>query len=133
MKKAFALILTFLYLGIATGFSTYSHYCMDRYVETTFWQKDMGKCGICGMEKSNSKKKNCCKEEHKQVKLEKNHQAAEWAFQQFSPLATAILPTNYALHPSKALINLTVSHPVNNAPPYSGYPSLYVRHCTYLI
>ena len=133
MKKVIAFILTFLYLGIATGFSTYSHYCMDRYVETTFWQKDMGKCSICGMEQSKSAKKNCCKEEHKQVKLEKDHQAAEWNFQQTPLFATAILPTSYAIQPGLRLVNLAIHLPVNNAPPTDTYLPIYVRHCTYLI
>jgi len=106
---------------------------MDRYVETTFWQKDMGKCSICGMEQSKSAKKNCCKEEHKQVKLEKDHQAAEWNFQQTPLFATAILPTSYAIQPGPRLVNLAIHLPVNNAPPADTYPPIHVRYCTYLI
>ena|GEM_PF-284056 len=134
VKKLFAFILTFLYLGIATGFSTYSHYCMDRYVETTLWQKDRSKCGVCGMDKTkHADKKKCCKEEHKQVKLEKDHQAAEYAFKQLQLFSTIILPTAYAIQPSKAMVCLTEAYPINNAPPDRAYKPIYMLHCTYLI
>lgn len=134
MKKLFAFILIFLYLGIATGFSTYSHYCMDRYVGTTLWQKDMSKCGICGMSKTkHASKKNCCKEEQKQVKLEKSHHASEFAFKQLQEFSSIILPTSYARQSISAIINITAEFPNSNAPPSKEYNSIYILNCTYLI
>ncbi|MDM8174598.1 MULTISPECIES: HYC_CC_PP family protein [Olivibacter] len=134
MKKLFAFILTFVYLGIATGFSTYSHYCMDRYVETSLWKKDMSKCGVCGMNKSKqASEKNCCKEEHKQVKLEKKHQASQVVYKQFK-LFQAIVPAPaYDVSMHKPVINVITGHPVSHAPPNKAYTRLYRLNCTYLI
>ncbi|MEH6306732.1 hypothetical protein RYH73_13835 [Olivibacter sp. CPCC 100613] len=134
MKKLFALILTILYLGIATGFSTYSHYCMDRYVETSLWKTDRSNCGICGMDKSKeTSKKNCCKEEHKEVKLEKKHQASQYVYQQFQSFPAVVLNSAYVLPANNIWENITTAHPFSHAPPNKEYLSIYMLNCTYRI
>lgn len=129
----FTLILSIVYLGIATGFSTYSHYCMDKYVETTLWQQDMSHCGICGMSKNKSSQKKCCKEEHKQVKLEKDHKAAEQISKQFQTFATDTHFPAYAIQPTAALVNTTEKLPLSNAPPHQEHDAIYMLNCSYLI
>ena len=107
---------------------------MDRYVETTLWQKDMSKCGICGMSKTkHAAKKNCCKEEHKQVKLEKDHQAAEFVYKQLQELSSIILPTSYAEQIIPVVRNIAKEFPNSHAPPNKEYNSIYILNCTYLI
>ncbi|QNL49314.1 hypothetical protein H8S90_21675 [Olivibacter sp. SDN3] len=134
MKKLFAFILAFLYLGIATGFSTYTHYCMDRYVETTLWQIDMSKCGACGMSKDKSSaEKKCCKEEHKQLKLEKDHKAAtEISYKYLQELPAILLHTD-VLRPAKTLTNIAIDYPFSHAPPDKAYHTIYMLNCIYRI
>lgn len=133
VKKLFAFILAFLYLGIATGFSTYTHYCMDRYVETTLWQKHMNKCGACGMSKDKSSEKDCCKEEHKELKLEKDHKAATELSYKYLQELPAILLRVDVLHPIKTLTNIAIDYPFSHAPPSKAYDIIYMLNCIYRI
>ncbi len=134
VKRVFAFILTLLYLSIATGFNTYSHYCMDRYVGTSFWQKESTTCSVCGMDKSKtSTKKHCCKEEHKQIKLEKDHQASDYVMQSFQTPFVAVLPSLLTWEAPNIQQTVSQEYPVNHGPPGKEYHSLHILHCTYLI
>src|SRR5688572_30125687 len=84
MKKLVVTILAFLYLSASVGATVHLHYCMDKLVNVGLWHKEEKQCGKCGMEKSDENNKGCCKDEHKQVKLENDHkgtsayQLTEW-------------------------------------------------------
>lgn len=94
----------------------------------------MSNCGVCGMSKTkHASKKNCCKEEHKQVKLEKNHHPSAYAYKQFHELTAIILPTSYGDTAIPIVINITEELPNSNAPPNKEYSSIYILNCTYLI
>lgn len=94
----------------------------------------MNKCGVCGMSKSKSvEKKNCCKEEYKQVKLDKNHQAAEQFAKQFQTFAAVMPFSTPAGMPAPALINILEALPVSHAPPNKAYNSIYMLNCIYRI
>jgi len=137
MKKFLAIILSFFYLGIATGFTTYSHYCMDRYAGTSLWNKASNTCSLCGMalnaDASHQDGKGCCKSEQKQIKLDQVHQAGETAKQQLS-VFTAVVPTPaYTQQQGPALYQGATASPFSHAPPKAYLPPIYILHCVYLI
>ena len=76
MKRLLVTILAILYLGTSTGATIHMHYCMGKLVDMKLWHSGRDKCGNCGMKKSKACAKKCCKDEHKLVKLEKDHRKA---------------------------------------------------------
>jgi hypothetical protein len=83
MKKIAILILTFLYLLPAVGFSVNVHWCGNRAqtVELGFAQNKKCSCG-------EKMVKGCCKNTHTVIKLTANHHAA----------SSIISPTNIVYH-----------------------------------
>lgn len=74
MKKTLLSILAALYITASGGAVVHLHYCMDKLVGWALWHNDNGrdKCSKCGMDKG-AKSKGCCKDEHKLVKINKDH------------------------------------------------------------
>ena len=132
MRKLIASIIAILYLTASSGASVYAHYCMDKLVGVNLVQSTTTSCENCGMEKSVGKKSDCCKDQHKLIKLDNDQKANEAAFQLPVLLGQAITITyadNYIVHyPS----SVTEEHPNSNSPPLSGR-SITTRHCVFLI
>lgn len=106
------------------------HYCMGKYVGWNLWHKKDNQCGKCGM-KEDAKKKGCCKDEHKQVKLKAAHQKAA-TVQYFQLLdAPALVTPIVEFSFKEKLVSLTF--PVSNAPPKTPRERLYILHCVFLI
>jgi hypothetical protein len=72
MKKLLSAMLALLYLGTSVGATVELHYCMGRLVEWSLWHKDNSICSNCGMEKKHELTKGCCKDEYKQIKIDKD-------------------------------------------------------------
>ncbi|MFC6102258.1 HYC_CC_PP family protein [Olivibacter domesticus] len=133
MKKLLLIILTFFYLGVSTGFTMHLHYCMERFVETNLWHGKEEVCGKCGMKKEAGKKKDCCKDEHKQVKLDKLHKGSEIAFLEFQKISI-ILPTIlYPVLDYQVLSTITDESPLNNSPPHGDSNPLYLKNRVFRI
>jgi hypothetical protein len=73
MKKFLAATLAILYLSTLTGTTIYMHYCMGRLVEWGLRESNNSICSNCGMEKKPELSKGCCKDEYKQIKIDKDH------------------------------------------------------------
>lgn len=116
MKKAFVAILAILYLSSSTGATLHMHYCQGKLVESGLWHEKESKCDGCGMDKETAEKSGCCKDEHKQVKLEKDQKSAEKALQVIVQGAITI-PVQFFSLQDLSIDNITTSFPVSNAPP----------------
>ena len=139
MKKFTVAILAILYLGTSIGATVHLHYCMDKLVAWDLGDKEDNKaCPYCGMAKTStadehcgSDSKGCCKDEQKQVKIEKDQKATENNFDfskaSFQPITISPLDIN---------VNYTATclkYPVSNSPPRTSSILLFIRNCVFLI
>lgn len=131
MKKFVVFILAFVYLSLSVGATVHLHFCMDKLVSSGLWHDKDDKCGKCGMEKSQEKDNGCCKDEHKQVKLETEHKGA--VTYSLSELISFALPTPVFEVPVINLPTVTEQNPLSHAPPRSGDIAVYIRNCVFRI
>ena len=132
MKKLIVAILSILYIGTASGATVQFHYCMGKLVNWSIGHHDdSNTCDNCGMEKNGEGKNNCCKDEQKQIKLEKDQKIAE-SFQTMQLVATAI-PVSFISFTQKLPPSVTEENPCSNAPPLTDNTSLYIRNCVFRI
>lgn len=93
MKKIIIGIVALIYLSLSSGMTVTMHYCMGKFAGIGFWHKNAEKCTICGMNKMTTNANGCCKDEHKQIKIEKDQKEAESTFQ-ISPVYFATLSSD---------------------------------------
>jgi hypothetical protein len=134
MKKLIICILAILYMGSSTGATVHMHYCMGKLVDIGLWHgKKATACNKCGAkENSKSCKKNCCKDVHKLVKLDKDQKTAESAFQLVA-VTSFVTPDHYYDLPQIQIATLAQEYPVTNAPPRSSKVQPYIFLCTFRI
>lgn len=132
MKKLVVAILSFLYISTSTGATVQMHYCMGKLVDWSIGHGDeKNACNNCGMEKDGEGKNDCCKDEQKQLKIEKDQKVAE-SIQLSLSLAVA-LPISYLPITFNALSSLTEDYPLSNAPPRTADCPDYILNCTFRI
>ena len=107
------------------------HYCMGKMVEWNVMGDEKEKCPHCGMDKSKSDK-DCCKNEHKQLKITNHQSITETAFQGIQLLSSA-LPISYFEIPDIAFSSITEENPTSNAPPQNSGIAIYKRNCVFRI
>ena len=104
---------------------------MDKLVDAGLWHNDSNQCGQCGMEKSHENNNGCCKDEHKQVKLETDHKGVP-AYQLSEP-GPATLPVPLFEITDINLPTVTEQIPRSHAPPRRGDIAVYIRNCVFRI
>ncbi len=132
MKKFATLILTLLYMSSSTGATFHMHYCMGKLVAVNLWHKNGKKCDKCGAGENSTCRKNCCKDEHKTVKLEKDQKITENAVH-FPALAAVASPVPFIEVPQPHTVSLAEKFPISHAPPRSGKVTPQILYCTFLI
>ncbi len=132
MKKFLATILAILYLATTTGATVHLHYCMGKLVEQNLWHNQKEKCGKCGMDKSETNDNGCCKDEHKQLKLDVDHKIAVSTFDHLQLVAIAE-PVSFIEIPTIAFSSITEENPNSNAPPRSCGVAIYKRNGVFRI
>lgn len=133
MKKFLILILTFAYFASTSGATVHLHYCMGKLVEQNLWHNQKEECGKCGMDKSETNDDNgCCKDEHKQLKLDVAHKIAGSTFDHLQLLAIA-LPVSFVELPIISFSSIAEENPTSNAPPRSFGVAIYKRNCVFRI
>ncbi|MFB6456671.1 hypothetical protein ACE38W_15470 [Chitinophaga sp. Hz27] len=133
MKKVFALILALLYIGTSSGATLHMHYCMGKLINVNLWHKEkVNKCSKCNSNAHMKCEKPCCKDTHKTLQVNKDHQVVNTTID-IAQMAVIAVPT-YSLEQRPAhLISLVVAYPVGHAPPaYSKVP-VHILHCTYRV
>lgn len=131
MKKLIIAILSILYIGTASGATVQLHYCMGDLVKWSIGDNDSNACDNCGMEKNGKGDNDCCKDEQKQIKLEKDQKVAE-SFQVMQLIATAV-PLSSVVYTLPHVTSETEENPRSNAPPLTDAISHYIRNCTFRI
>ena len=130
MKKYLLLILTFSYFASTTGATVYLHYCMGKMVEWNIVGNEKDSCPGCGMDKSKKSSKDCCNDEHKQLKVVTDHSITETALKGLH-LTTLALPVSYIDITAIAFSSIAEENPTSNAPPESNGIALYKRNCVF--
>jgi len=131
MKKLFVAILAVLYLSTSIGMTIHMHYCMGRMVEWGLRKSNSSTCSRCGMTKKPETSKGCCKDEHKQVKIDKDQKLSPGFL--LSGVIAQTGPIIYSDYFISALPALSENFPKSHGPPLSyGYP-LYIVHCVFRI
>ncbi|HWJ27150.1 MAG TPA: hypothetical protein VNS32_11450 [Flavisolibacter sp.] len=131
MRKFVVTILAFVYLSSTSGAIVHLHYCMDKFVGWGLWHNDNQTCSKCGMDKRQTKDNGCCKDEHKQLKVEGDHNATG-GYQLTEFVGAAVPATQFEL-PGITLPTVTEQNPLSHAPPRSGSIPVYIRNCIFRI
>lgn len=128
MKKIVVILVLLVYSAATMGATVHLHYCMDKFAGWTLWhdEKD-NECGNCGMKE---KKGGCCKDEHKQIKIEADHQKSSVA-KYIQLIAAPALVTPFTTYIFK-VTSLHYFTPLSNAPPHIP-KRLHLLNCVFLI
>jgi hypothetical protein len=124
MKKLTILLLTFFYLGSATGATFHLHYCMEKLVDVNLWHEDDQICGNC-----NTCEKDCCKDLHKTVKLENDTKITEQPPLQLIAVTAPLIEYPYIERLPVTDKPIITNHQV----PRSSKVHTHILHCTFLI
>lgn len=133
MKRFLILILAFFYFTTANGGTVYLHYCMGELVKVDLWEQESKTCGSCGMDKTKSDAKHCCKDEQKQVKLDKTDAAAAQQVLQFKVFPAEVPVLQTLLSSDLTPKNHSEGHTFSQEPPRTPKNAVYIRNCTFLI
>jgi hypothetical protein len=132
MKKILLTILTIFYLGTSSGASVHFHYCMGKLVSWGLAKETAEICDFCGMQKSASKKKSCCKDIEQKAKVEKSQKAGQTIYKFDHLSAVIILPELYTEYQAPIPVKIT-REALSNAPPDGQQLPVYLKNCTYRI
>jgi hypothetical protein len=138
MKRFIAVILALVYLSASSGAMLHLHYCMGQLVSWGLIDKESKTCDYCGMPKSTSHehtgiaKSNCCKDEHKQIKTERDQKTVSSGLELVKPVHDASV-NEYAQLNSVSISSVTIAHPNINGPPRSLKVALFLRNCDFRI
>jgi len=133
MKKVLATILAFVYLSTSMGATIHLHYCMGKLASWGLIDHNSKNCAQCGMVKKAqasqcmSSKTDCCKDEHKQIKTDKDQKLFPSEFFKYNNLSQAIALNEYALQGVRAF-SVSIEYPRSNAPPLLGKLPLFVLY-----
>jgi len=131
MKKVLATILAFVYLSTSMGATIHLHYCMGKLASWGLIDHESKNCAQCGMVKKTSSsqcmaaKMDCCKDEHKQIKTDKDQKLFPSEFFKCNSLSQAITLHESAISGVK-ILSPAAEHPNTNGPPLSGKQPLFI-------
>lgn len=106
------------------------HYCMDKLVSLGLNKSDEKECSNCGMEKAG--KDGCCKDDHKQVKIESDQKTTESSIFLFNHISdVTIVP--FAEFQIGSSIASSFRLPFSNGPPKHRATSIYLANRVFRI
>lgn len=129
MKKFLVIILSLLYITASSGATMHLHYCMGKLIDWKLSKNTKGKCPKCGMAKVPHK--GCCKDEHKQFKVD-DQKPVDNSLSLVHLTSVAVIPTFFDLN-SVYVSSITEEHPLANAPPRTQGVPLFIRNCVFRI
>lgn len=133
MKRSIVLFLVFLYLGTATGVTLHLHYCMGEMVNLELADSSNDHCDNCGMEKSQSTKNGCCKDELKKIQTDDSRKITEDSFKSLSNYVAILLQVQEHEFISNRYDTISGKLPWSNGPPRTENVAIYILNCSYLI
>lgn len=129
MKKLAVILLLLLYGSVTIGATVHLHYCMNHIVSWSFWHSEDAKCSKCGMKE---KVGGCCKEEHKQIRIQSDqlNVSTKFILDNVSSPGLIPLPVCFFIPRFEKINPGSISC---NAPPPRPGISLCILHCVYRI
>ena len=127
MKKVLVTILAFVYLSSSMGATIHLHYCMGKLASWGLIDHNSKICAQCGMVKKTSSSQGlsaqmgCCKDEHKQIKTDKDQKLSPSEFFKYNDLSQVIALNEAATQISKAF-SCSIRYPNTHAPPLVRLP-----------
>ena len=133
MKKFVLVILAVFYLSTSAGATLHLHYCMDQLVDWKLWSNETTEdiCSSCGMLKTEATNNGCCRDEHKQIKLEDDHRAADGY--KTTQLVSAIIHLALFQAPGIDLPGLSQEYPTSHTGQRSSGLAVYLRNHVFRI
>ena len=132
MKKFAVTILALVYLSTSIGVTIHMHYCMGKVASWGLGNQESKTCTNCGMEMSEQKEKDCCKDKHTFLKNTTDQKVRETSFQMIE-LMVAGMPPSFTEIPSFSIPSVTEENPISHAPPLNHGIPIYILNCTYRI
>jgi len=138
MKRFLATILACVYLSTSIGATVHLHYCMGKLMSWGLIDNDGKNCATCGMAKKTdnancvSAKMGCCKDEHKEIKTDKDQKLAPSEYQTLTFFTGAVADTNHEL-PDFSIYSIAIAYPNINAPPSTGKVPVYLLNRNFRI
>lgn len=126
MKKAFLSILTFLYIIASVGFTLQRQYCTGMLADRSISSCKSKICDKCDSDQINKKDKNCCKNENKFVKNDKDQNIPESVFHP-TPSTVIALPPHFLELSFNEFSSASEVIPINHAPPPDNGVAIYLR------
>ena len=130
MKKSVAIFFLTIYSFTTVGATAHRHYCMNKLVGASLYHGKESKCEKCGMDKSANK--GCCKDEHKFIKLEREHYNAQPTTSLLFSF-TPIVLTGFYTYNQFASSSITETYFASKAPPNVQGQKLYLLNCIFRI
>jgi hypothetical protein len=130
MRKIVAILFLSIYSFTTVGATVHMHYCMNKLIGSSLYHGKETKCEKCGMHKLATK--GCCKDEHKFIKLEREHHKAQPATSLSFLFAPIVLPT-FFIYNQAAVSPITETFPASNSPPNAQEQKLYILNCIFRI
>ncbi len=136
MKKVLAAILAFVYLSTSMGATIHLHYCMGKLASWGLIDHESKNCTECGMVKNTSpsrgisEKMDCCRDEHMQIKIDKDQKLFPSEFFKYNYLSPAIALNDNSVKSTKA-VSISEAYPNTNAPPLSDKLPLFILYCNF--
>ena len=138
MKRFFVFILAVMYLSTSMGATIHLHYCMGKLMNWGLIDHGSKSCMTCGMHMTSvfkgdiSSKKNCCKDEHKEMRTNGDQKVTSAEFQFFKlfpDAATISFPALTTLQ----LSSIILENPTAHAPPLRGDKPLFLLNRNFRI
>jgi len=138
MKKVLAAILAFVYLSTSMGATVHLHYCMGKLASWGLINHENKNCERCGMVKNSTAshsmvaKMDCCRDENKQIKTDKDQKLFPSEFFKYNNLSPAIALNRASIQSINAF-SISIEYPNTNAPPLLGKLPLFVLYRNFRI
>lgn len=129
MKKLLLSITVFCYLAVSTGFVVNFHYCMNHLASVKLFATTTKVCDRCGMKMH--KGKGCCHDEVKVVKLQTDHNKAQFIHSIQAPEIALAVPSVFIV--ADILTVDKTQHFLNHSPPLLSRQDTYLQNCVFRI
>jgi len=138
MKKVLATILAIIYLSTSMGATVHMHYCMGKLVDWGLLDHSGENCSSCGMqnmqaaEGSKVAKKDCCRDEHRQIKTDKEQKPGQ-SFIEFAKIIPSAAILSYSAWTDPFIASPVLALPVVKGPPLNTGIPVFLRNCNFRI
>jgi hypothetical protein len=138
MKKLLASILAVVYLSTSMGATVHFHYCMGRLVSWGLVEHSGKTCDFCGMQKIGPSgecmlgMKNCCHEENKQLRNNKDQKTVQESYH-VTKVSAPLADRPGLVWEDVIVVSSVLSQPVSHGPPFANSLPVFLRNRNFRI